>query len=232
VKSQTWHLEDHAIRHVYIRPRTPHLNGKVERSHRVDEQESRRTRGKWQRGRADLPVNAQQRALALLALNAALALSGCATPARPENMMPTVAPATHHSDRDVSVVVSGGSGTSSTHSSQIANEDFARALSDALEKAGVFSKVSSAAGYYKLSAYIGKVDQPSMGFSMTVTVEVSYTLINTSSGQPVWTKNVTSVHTIAAGESFLGTERLRLATEGAAKDNIQQAVAALEAQQL
>ena len=34
-----WHLESHDIRHVYIRPRTPHLNGKVERSHRVDEQE-------------------------------------------------------------------------------------------------------------------------------------------------------------------------------------------------
>jgi transposase InsO family protein len=27
------------IRHVYIRPRTPHLNGKVERSHRIDDQE-------------------------------------------------------------------------------------------------------------------------------------------------------------------------------------------------
>lgn len=34
-----WHLEEQDIRHVYIRPRTPHLNGKVERSHRVDEQE-------------------------------------------------------------------------------------------------------------------------------------------------------------------------------------------------
>jgi transposase InsO family protein len=34
-----WHLESHDIRYVYIRPRTPHLNGKVERSHRVDEQE-------------------------------------------------------------------------------------------------------------------------------------------------------------------------------------------------
>jgi transposase InsO family protein len=34
-----WHLESHDIRHVYIKPRTPHLNGKVERSHRVDEQE-------------------------------------------------------------------------------------------------------------------------------------------------------------------------------------------------
>jgi transposase InsO family protein len=27
------------IRHVCIRPRAPHLNGKVERSHRIDEQE-------------------------------------------------------------------------------------------------------------------------------------------------------------------------------------------------
>lgn len=34
-----WHLESLDVRHVYIRPRTPHLNGKVERSHRVDDQE-------------------------------------------------------------------------------------------------------------------------------------------------------------------------------------------------
>jgi len=34
-----WHLERLDIRHVYIRPRSPHLNGKVERSHRVDDQE-------------------------------------------------------------------------------------------------------------------------------------------------------------------------------------------------
>jgi transposase InsO family protein len=34
-----WHLEERDIRHVYIRPRTPHLNGKVERSLRVDDQE-------------------------------------------------------------------------------------------------------------------------------------------------------------------------------------------------
>ena len=34
-----WHLEGLDIRHVYIRARTPRLNGKVERSHRVDDQE-------------------------------------------------------------------------------------------------------------------------------------------------------------------------------------------------
>jgi len=34
-----WHAEALDIRRVYIRPRTPRLNGKVERSHRVDDQE-------------------------------------------------------------------------------------------------------------------------------------------------------------------------------------------------
>ena len=34
-----WHVEDKGIRHVYIKPRSPHLNGKVERSHRSDKEE-------------------------------------------------------------------------------------------------------------------------------------------------------------------------------------------------
>jgi transposase InsO family protein len=34
-----WHVEDLGIRHVYIKPRSPNLNGKVERSHRTDDME-------------------------------------------------------------------------------------------------------------------------------------------------------------------------------------------------
>lgn len=34
-----WHLLDRDIGHAYIKPRTPRLNGKVERSHRIDDQE-------------------------------------------------------------------------------------------------------------------------------------------------------------------------------------------------
>ena len=34
-----WHVEDQGIRHVYIKPRTPRLNGKVERSQRTDKDE-------------------------------------------------------------------------------------------------------------------------------------------------------------------------------------------------
>jgi transposase InsO family protein len=34
-----WHLLDRGIRHRYIKPATPRLNGKVERSHRIDAEE-------------------------------------------------------------------------------------------------------------------------------------------------------------------------------------------------
>lgn len=34
-----WHLQDLGIRHVYIKPRSPRLNGKVERSHATDDME-------------------------------------------------------------------------------------------------------------------------------------------------------------------------------------------------
>ncbi|OPZ23993.1 MAG: Integrase core domain protein [bacterium ADurb.BinA186] len=34
-----WHILDKGINHIYIKPRTPRLNGKVERSHRVDGEE-------------------------------------------------------------------------------------------------------------------------------------------------------------------------------------------------
>ena len=34
-----WHVEDKGIQHNYIKPRSPQLNGKVERSHRTDKDE-------------------------------------------------------------------------------------------------------------------------------------------------------------------------------------------------
>ena len=39
-----WHLMDRGIRHICIKPATPRLNVKVERSHRFDAEESYRQR--------------------------------------------------------------------------------------------------------------------------------------------------------------------------------------------
>ena len=34
-----WYVEDQGMRHIYIKPRSPQLSGKVERSHRSDQEE-------------------------------------------------------------------------------------------------------------------------------------------------------------------------------------------------
>src|SRR5262245_28142654 len=34
-----WHVEDQGIRHAYSKPSSPQLNGKVDRSHRTDDQQ-------------------------------------------------------------------------------------------------------------------------------------------------------------------------------------------------
>lgn len=163
-------------------------------------------------------------AVALCLAVATSQLTGCATAANSDAMVAAPATAVHKSSSDVSVAVSGGKETSSMGASQISNDNFAQALRDSIEKSGLFTKVADT-GHYKLTAFIGRVDQPTLGFSMTVKMEVSYTLVDTSSGKTLWTKTVASEHTAKAGEAFAGIKRLRLANEGAARDNIEQALA-------
>jgi len=161
----------------------------------------------------------------VLGLIAATALlGGCATGSKPEAMIATPVTAVHKSSSGVAVAVSGGKETSKAGASQISNDAFAQALRDSITKSGLFNDASGANSRYKLSAFIGKVSQPMMGFSMKVSMEVSYTLTDTQTNKVVWTQNVESTHTAGAGEAFAGTTRLRLANEGAARDNISKAI--------
>jgi hypothetical protein len=152
------------------------------------------------------------------------AISGCATGSKPDAMVVQIVAPVHKSDGDVSVAVSGGKETSKMGASQISNDAFAQALRDSIDNAGLFNKVSPEGARYRLTSFIGKVDQPMMGFSFTVKMEVSYTLKDTRSGNTVWTKDVNSEYTAKASAAFAGVERLRLANEGAARENIRQAV--------
>jgi len=161
-------------------------------------------------------------ALILIALTAMTA--GCATGAKSSAMVVERVGPTHRSSADVSVVVSGGKETSSMGGSQISSDAFSQALSDSIEKSNLFTKVSAAGARYKLAAFIGKVDQPMLGFSMTVKMEVSYTLTDTKAVAAVWTKNIASEYTAKVSDAFAGVERLRLANEGAAKENIRLAL--------
>jgi hypothetical protein len=151
-------------------------------------------------------------------------LAGCATATKPEAMVAEKVAVAHPSGSNVSIAVSGGKETSSMGASQVSNDAFSQALADSVTKSGLFTAVAASGGRYKLTAFIGKVDQPMMGFSMTVKMEVSYVLTDTQSNKSVWSKNVASEYTAKASAAFAGVERLRLATEGAAKANIQQAI--------
>lgn len=152
----------------------------------------------------------------------ALLVAGCASPAQPTAMVATPdIGAVQKSASGLGIQVTGGQQTSSVGASQISNEDFGRALELSIGKAGLFAMVGQSNGArYQLNAYISRVSQPLVGFSMTVTLEVSYMLIDNQIHKTVWQKAITSEHTASPGEAFAGVTRLRLATEGAAQQNI------------
>jgi hypothetical protein len=59
-----------------------------------------------------------------------------------------------------------------------------------------------------------------MGGSFTVTMDAGWLIKNLVTGQEVWRKGVTSVHTVSMGEALFGPTRIKMATEGAVRENI------------
>lgn len=153
-------------------------------------------------------------------------LGGCASGATREGMTAgDFKPAVKH-DKSVGVKVGGGQQTSSLGKSQISDEEFTAALVDSINKSKAFATVvQGKAGDYELSVGILGMDQPSFGLNFTVKMETGWTLKNTATGVVVWQKVVKSQHTATTSDAFAGVERLRLANEGAARNNIKQGLA-------
>jgi hypothetical protein len=176
-------------------------------------------------------MKTRTRRTALIAglLVCAALIGGCASGSKPDAMVAQVVAPVHKTDGDVSIAVSGGKETSKMGASQISNDAFAQALRESIEKAGLFDNVATDGARYRLTSFIGKVDQPMFGFSLTVKMEVSYALKDTKSGSTVWAKDINSEYTATAGQAFAAVERLRLANEGAARENIRQALTEMAA---
>ncbi|AWI76405.1 hypothetical protein CEW83_15290 [Parazoarcus communis] len=165
----------------------------------------------------------------IVSLMAAAVAAGCATPSTIEGMVVQQAPATSaRSTEAVNVTVIGGKDTSTLGASQISSADFAAALSQSVIAAGLFPRAGDAgATGYSLEAFIATLSQPMFGMSFTVEMEVSYKLIDRSTRSTVWAQSIKSAHTATAGDSLVGVTRLRLANEGAARKNIEAAIAAM-----
>ncbi|MDB6166533.1 MAG: hypothetical protein JWQ83_1673 [Lacunisphaera sp.] len=172
-----------------------------------------------------------QNLLILLLALAGLLAGGCATPAQSNAMVPTALGAITSHHGSITVNVTGGSATSAAGASQISNADFASALSQSIQQSKLFTTLLPAgpATDYHLEVTIVRLQQPMFGLSMTATFETNWTLSSLSDKAIVWRKAITTSHTVGAGEALAGVTRLRLATEGAARDNIQNAITQISA---
>lgn len=114
--------------------------------------------------------------------------------------------------------VKGGQKTNPLWTSEIDGADFRAALSQSLDNAGLLSTSSDAP--YTLRASLLKVEQPLFGLDFEVTTEVEYSLVESASGKEVFREILRTPFTAGVSDAFIAIKRLRLANEGAAKENI------------
>jgi hypothetical protein len=150
-------------------------------------------------------------------------LCSCASPAtKQELIVDETSFGTKH-PYSVTVIAGGGGETDATGYTNITNEDLAGAIEESIIKTGLFSSVvESNDADYRLSVYMVSMSKPMFGFSFTIDMEMSWSLVNMKTGNAVMKESIKSSHTASAGEAFAAVTRIRMAVEGAAEDNIRQ----------
>ncbi|QEW07889.1 hypothetical protein [Nitrincola iocasae] len=151
-------------------------------------------------------------------------LSGCASPARFENMLAVGSPEQRSTAtplrENISVAdVTGGKETNLVGTSQVSNISLTLALQESLRHVRLFAK--SNMGKYYLIAHMVELEQPLTGTSMTVTPRIHYTVIDRETGQTIYNRTITTPYTAAFSDALSGASRLRLANEGAIRVNIE-----------
>jgi hypothetical protein len=137
-------------------------------------------------------------------------------------MVPTTFNTAKKHPGTVGVSVSGGKETNATGKPQISDATFTQSLTESIVKSQTFSKVvqGSSGADYLLTVTLFGMEQPSFGLSFTVNLEAGWTLKRASNAQTVWQESIKSTFTATTSDAFAAVVRLRLATEGAARNNI------------
>ena len=161
---------------------------------------------------------------ALLVL-AALISAGCASPARSTAMVPQEFKVTSRHAVPVAVEVSGGHKTNPAWRSDISSEDFSKAIAESISKSGVFSSVvAKGDAAYQLDVTLVKLLQPVFGFDLKVTAVTEWRLTHVATKKVVSDEFISTPFTATVGDAFVAMERVRLANEGAARDNIKEGI--------
>ena len=171
------------------------------------------------------------KALILLAFPALL--FGCATSAKIKNMIPQSIYITYQNPNSISTTVTGGKDTDPLLISKISDVDFQAALEEAILFSGVFSDIIAIdQAEYHLEVIIINLKQPIAGFDMTVSLRAQWKLTKLSSSQVIYQDVIASEFTATVIDKFYGVERLRVANEGAARNNIEKGISLISAVKL
>lgn len=174
-------------------------------------------------------MNALMQRISLAAMACAvLHLAGCASPASHEAMTPqSIAVAKKH-PYSVSVETRGGSETGAMDSSNISDADLKTALENAIVKSSVFKNVVQGKnGDYELTVRVTEMSKPVFGLTFTVNLETAWSLVKRSDQSVAMRQVIKSSHTATFSDAAVAVTRLRLAVEGAARDNIAQGLKAI-----
>ena len=152
-------------------------------------------------------------------------LTGCASPASIEGMTVigtavTSAPASFPLKHRLWIDnASGGEVTNPIETSEVGNEEFRAALEESLRVGQLLAR-SDQDALFLLSATLLNVQQPGVGFDMTVYSRIGYVLNSRSDGKLLWEEVVSADYTATVGDAFVGMKRLRLASEGSIRENL------------
>lgn len=147
-------------------------------------------------------------------------LQGCASGATSVGMTSTKSYMTSNNPfaKQISVdAVDGGSWTNPVWISKVGNKDMEEAVKASLRNNGLLANGN---GAYILKPIIKDVDQPFVGASFTVNADVQYVLKEAASGKVVLSKTLKSSYKATMSDSFFGVKRMRIANEGAIRNNI------------
>jgi hypothetical protein len=142
-------------------------------------------------------------------------------------MIPTTFDLQNRFQSDVQIKVEGGQKTDPSGSSEISDEAFQQALTEAINKSGIFSKVVASNGDYDLNITIIAVVKPDFAFNMNVSMAANWKIIRANDNEVLFNEIISKPYTANFNSAFTGIARLRIAVEGAGQENIKEGIARL-----
>lgn len=171
--------------------------------------------------------------LALVLLVGIISLTGCAAPASKDAVIAHDLPIKQHHQKTVSIQTQGGKETGAMDAPDISNKDLAKAIEESIIENRLFTQVIHGSNSdYLLSVNIVHMEKPLFGASFTVKMEAAWSLLERQTKKVVMRESIKSLHTTTMGEAFAGATRLRLAVEGAIRENIRQGLLGISDLQL